>query len=427
MATTAPAVPTGRAIEALFRPTTRFRDSHRNRRPSYMTELELLPGLTVEDVLAAGVTWKDFQRFLRDNKIVWMTPDVYVCSQYLYAENYPAFLGLGDDEDITLFVHVTPGTAASAATATCGFLVRLLATCESHGVSISGRYHTLPSHLSGAGLSLLFQESQSCLRQVTLYKIALSGDQCRALATMSRLDVELKMIYCSLADDAAGAFVECLHSDRGPVKLKHCDIDFRVLASALTGTSRVTKLQPGFGHSNDAGTAVLVAALANNRGLEELDLEDNPISDDNWRILCESMKAHPTLTSLGLRDTLPRRSPIGGRTVLTDDQKAHRSRLLAETMQHNAILLSINLPEDERDEQIYTESILPYLETNRYRLLRVLAIKKQIFRSGDLYSVGRCKQSQSGMIPIFCGCSCRGMRTLCSNQIMKAMMSKSMC
>jgi hypothetical protein len=35
----------------------------------------------------------------------------------------------------------------------------------------------------------------------------------------------------------------------------------------------------------------------------------------------------------------------------------------------------IALRENERDEQIYTESILPYLETNRYRP-RVLAIKK---------------------------------------------------
>jgi hypothetical protein len=72
----------------------------------------------------------------------------------------------------------------------------------------------------------------------------LSADQCRALATMSRLDVEVNICCCKLADDAAGAFVECLQSERGPVKLEHCDIDFRVLASALTSNSRVTKLKP---------------------------------------------------------------------------------------------------------------------------------------------------------------------------------------
>jgi hypothetical protein len=44
-------------------------------------------------------------------------------------------------------------------------------------------------------------------------------------------------------------------------------------------------------------------------------------------------------------------------------------------VQHNTVLHTINLSEYERDEKIYTELILPYLETNRYRP-RVLAIKK---------------------------------------------------
>jgi hypothetical protein len=157
---------------------------------------------------------------------------------------------------------------------------------------------------------------------------------------MSRLDVEVSLDLCNLADDASGDFVECPHIGRGPVKLKCCDVDSHVLASALTGTSRVTKSQPDYLSANDAETAILVAALATNRGLEELDFSRHHVRDDNWSSLCESLKAHPTLTSLGLRDTLPRRSPIGGRTVLTDDQKVHRTRTIAETMQHNAILLA---------------------------------------------------------------------------------------
>jgi hypothetical protein len=44
-------------------------------------------------------------------------------------------------------------------------------------------------------------------------------------------------------------------------------------------------------------------------------------------------------------------------------------------MRYNTILHTINLSKDERDEQIYTESILPYLKTNRYRP-RVLAVEK---------------------------------------------------
>jgi hypothetical protein len=76
LATMAPAFPTERAIEALFRPSTRSGD----RLPYGFTEVELLPGLTVENVLVTGVMWKEFRRFLQ-GKRVWMAPNVYVCSQ----------------------------------------------------------------------------------------------------------------------------------------------------------------------------------------------------------------------------------------------------------------------------------------------------------------------------------------------------------
>jgi hypothetical protein len=44
-------------------------------------------------------------------------------------------------------------------------------------------------------------------------------------------------------------------------------------------------------------------------------------------------------------------------------------------MQHNTVLQSIELSASERDDQIYTQEIHPYLETNQYRP-RVLAVKK---------------------------------------------------
>jgi hypothetical protein len=203
----------------------------------------------------------------------------------------------------------------------------------------------------------------------------LSEDQCLALATMSRLDVELEVRYCRLADDAAGAFVECLHqSDRGPVNLDLCKIDSQVIANALTGDSRVTRLKPHFDWTDDAEKAVLFRALANNRGLVELNLGGCSISDNNWSVLCESLQAHPTLTCLNLEDTrptIPNDFPI----IFSDEQKALRARLLADMVQQNTVLHTIQLDSSERDEQIYTKEIHPYLVTNLYRP-RVLAIKK---------------------------------------------------
>jgi hypothetical protein len=174
-----------------------------------------------------------------------MTTHVYVCSQRFGGDDPLWILGLGGDGYTNMCVHVTPDTPPAVATATCDFLVRLLATCEQRDLYIEGCSDGVPSPLSGAALSLFFQESPSCLREVLLWNLALDADQCLALATMSRFDVQLRIDECSLADDAVElAFVECLISDRGPVKLDQCILDNQILMSALTGDSRVTKLEP---------------------------------------------------------------------------------------------------------------------------------------------------------------------------------------
>jgi hypothetical protein len=392
----APAVPTGSPIEALFRPTARFQGLLQEG----WTEVELLPGLTLENVLASGVTWEDFHRFLY-HKVAWAASDVFVCSGYMSGLG-ESLLSLRVDVSFDVRVNVTPGTAAAAATATCDFMVRLLATSEEHAVNISGNIAAAPPPLSGAGLSLFFQESRSCLRRVTLRDMALNEDLCRALATMSRLDVELEIINCWPADDAAGAFAECLQSGRGPVELIHCVIDNQIIASALTGKSRVTKLVLDSGRTNGADMAVLFAALANNSGLVELDVCNQYISGDNWSILCESLKAHPTLTRLDLRISIPG-SQTGGRRRLPDGQKARRTRLLAVMMKENIVLHTIRVSEHERDEQIYIAEILPRLQTNLYRP-RVLAVKKTKERPFREKVLGRalfCVKSNPNLVWMF--------------------------
>jgi hypothetical protein len=328
--------------------------------PENWTEIELLPGLSLENIRATRLTWDAFHSFAWQ-KIVWMTPDVCVCNGYLPG----MVLNLGAN-GTKLCAHATPDTADGAATATCDFAVRLVATCEQTDLYIEGADISVPPPLSGAAISLFFQESRSCLQTFEFNLMALSEDLCLALATMSRLDVELEVRYCRLADDAAGAFVECLQSYRGSVKLKMCKIGSQIIANALTGDSRVTRLKPDFDGRDDADTAILFRALANNRGLVNLDLQRYPISDENWAILCESLQAHPTLTCLNLIDTRPW-SPTGITTL--------RTRLLTAMMQTNTVLHTITLSASERDGQICTEEIRPYLATNQYRP-RVHAIKK---------------------------------------------------
>jgi hypothetical protein len=375
------------ATATSFRPTNTFRDMIREwddddsfvLRQEQCVEVELLPHLTPQDVLAtAGIAWGDSCRFFR-RKIVWMTPEVYVCTgDNNFAAVFPMVLSLGANTHLgpRLCVHVVPDTPAGAATETCDCAIRLLATCFLHDVSIEGDDIAVAPPLSGPGLSLFFQESRSCLRKVSLRNMALSEDLCHALATMARFDVELNVGYCSLSDDAAGSFGECLHSDRGPVELINCEIDSQILASALAGQSRVTRLGPAFEFERtaDAETAVLFRALTNNRGLLELDVQYCSISDENWSVLCESLRVHPTLTILNLIDTGPR-STAGAAIGLSGEQTANRIRLLAEMVQLNTVLHTIQLSEGQYDQQFYDEMMHPYLETNRYRP-RVHAITK---------------------------------------------------
>jgi hypothetical protein len=113
---------------------------------------------------------------------------------------------LGWGRETYLCVHVAEDTAAAAATATCDCMLRLLATSEKSAAFITGRGDTVSSPLSGAGLSLFFHACRDNLQTLWLTQMVLSEDLCLALATMSRPDVELNLVFCSLSNDAAGAF-----------------------------------------------------------------------------------------------------------------------------------------------------------------------------------------------------------------------------
>jgi hypothetical protein len=186
------------AMETLFRPSDRWQaPNHRpDHLPDNLTEIELLPGLTIENIRATGVTWEDLHRFLR-GKLVWMTPDVYIFSQYTMPGGIVVlhFLDLegADSRYPTLCVRVAPDTLGSVATATCDFLLHLMATTELGDVCIRGcgRNRGVPPPLSGAGLSLFFHQSRDDLQEVSLCDMALNADQIHALATVSRPTLEV--------------------------------------------------------------------------------------------------------------------------------------------------------------------------------------------------------------------------------------------
>jgi hypothetical protein len=158
------------------------------------------------------------------------------------------------------------------------------------------------------------------------------------------------------------------------------------------------------GLTADAEMGVILKALANNRGLAELGMQTHCISDDNWSVLCESVKAHATLTSLDLRNTRPGRLN-GDVIMLSDEQKTHRTRELAEMVKRSTSLhtIRLTLADNGRAEQIYIQEILPYLSANchRPRVLVVKKINERLFREKVLGRVFHCVSTDPNLVWMF--------------------------
>jgi hypothetical protein len=147
-----------------------------------------------------------------------------------------------------------------------------------------------------------------------------------------------------------------------------------------------------------ASKGVVFRSLAENKGLVHLDLWGVSISDENLSVLCQSLQAHPALTSLDLNNTKPL-AQDGDRIVLS-----HRTpSFVAEMMQTNTILQTIHFSMYGRYDEIYSETILPRLLTNRFRP-RVLAVKKTVdgpFREKVLGRALHCVRSNPNLVWMF--------------------------
>jgi hypothetical protein len=205
-------------IDSLFR--LLGRDENQLRIPQPFSEFELLPHLTLEAILATGITWDSFRRFLI-NKVVRMARGGYVCSEWdppYGSSNRVLALGVLNDSG-RLYVDVRPGTATDTVMATCNFLVRLLAASEKRNVYINGGRELLP--VSDPTLSHLFERSRESLIQITLACMILNEEHIRALAIAITPRHELRLVLqcCRLSDNndaCRDSFVQWLQSDGVP-------------------------------------------------------------------------------------------------------------------------------------------------------------------------------------------------------------------
>jgi hypothetical protein len=368
-------------MEELFVPATRYRDLYNSKNvdgedalPLDFTEVEL--ATSCEDLLKTECTWEDFCALARNNTIVWMGDNIFVQfgsfsrETFAFASQRPLTIRMGKSfGNDPLEIRVIAGHDCISLVCEC--LLQLLASsAQTTEVRLTGQ-GALP--ISASALQK-FQQQTRNLQQLSLWCFTLLEDQCRALAATRAIineegPLEIELFYCKLYDTGAtDALVEAIRHNRGPTKLERCEIDTCLLADALRGNTSVKALTLRCSYGNAAKDLIairaLVQGLEQNCGLVLLDLSNRVVNDENWKALCKSVKAHPTLEVLGLQTTTSSTERLAPDFNAT---RTNRMLDLEEMLKVNTLMHTIELGSAECEKSLLQHFIQPRLKRNLYQ------------------------------------------------------------
>jgi hypothetical protein len=192
---------------------------------------------------------------------------------------------------------------------------------------------------------------------------------------ISRPDLEIELLYCVIPDAGSTALAEVLGRNQGPTMLDYCEIDNFVLANGLRGNSRLKSLRPRISRNLDIlnrELLVIADAIREINGLIEWSLwcHSMMMNDETRDAICDSLETHPTLEILKLG--MARHDAATAPAVIRS-----RVQALLDMMEVNVSIHTIDLFEQYSEHEIFRQSVVPYLETNRFRQ-HVRAIQKTL-------------------------------------------------
>jgi hypothetical protein len=253
----------------------------------------------------------------------------------------------------------------------CDIVLRLLAGSVVHSVKLSNiALHD--GSINAPSLAYLMEQCQS-LKSLTLSHISFDEDNIRALCTYFRPDLDIVLHSCPIRSSGASALAEVLGRNQGPTSLVCCDIDNLVLAGGLRGNSRLKSLRLRYSSDLEVGNREILGiagSLRGNKGLTELNLSwyGFRMTDETWDAVCDSVKTHPTLEVLHIRSMFMD-------TTTAPEVLKSRIQALVDMLKVNMSIRTIHLNDRHREHELFRGSVIPYLETNRFRP-RLLAIQK---------------------------------------------------
>jgi hypothetical protein len=373
------------AMEHLFSPCTRYRDIVESLggleyfggpNPELPGELNL--DVSTEELLSAerAFTYEDLYAMIgNEDTLAWMTPHTAVVRTYgeaVYAWNQLddacGFRFSADGEDI-----VAMALSPEHLLEICDIVLRLLAVSVVHSVYIQIWSCPDGAFINAPALAY-FMEHCQCLMVLTLVQLEMDENHCRVLGDNSRPGLEIVLGSCRITEAGASALAEVLGRNQGPTKLDLCYIDNLVLANGLRGNSSLKSLRPRLSYNAEDRSREVLAitgALRENKGLVDLDLTNGfRMSDETWDAVCDSLETHPTLEVLDLRGTFG--DPTMAQSVLQS-----RIQTLVDMLKVNMSIHTIYLHARFSQHELFKESVIHYLETNRLRP-RLLAIQKTL-------------------------------------------------
>jgi hypothetical protein len=346
----------------------------------------------LERLLASGCTWMEFLSFMK-NKVAFMDEHVLVnlgrnsveCIEELYFFiSIEARFGSGPNTTRTavLNVYALPSSRMQA-TNICNTLLQLLVRSQPSQVRLKSLWYEHPPNISGPAIQMLLEQCPD-LELLTFMDATLDETQCRALAaaspsaTTGKLDIrfhDCRVLHAGSTAALADLFRNTNNNNNegGQVNyhLDHLQSeDWRILAESLRGNTNVKTIVQPAGRlaermlEHDEFRA-LAEALGDNQGLVKFSPRKQLINDENWTILCQSLRSHSTLETLDLSGTFHDLNA----GIMSNASKTHRCNCIVELLRSNMVLRSIHLTRKERDETIWRESIVPHLQTRKFQPL----------------------------------------------------------
>jgi hypothetical protein len=372
-------------MERLFSPCIRLYDmlenqgrleQFRGRNPDVgLHELNL--NVSTEELLSAerAFTYADVYATIgNEDTVAWLTPHTAILRNrgralhaWYHLDESCRFYFRADGKEI-FAMALSPEHVLEI----CDFVLRLLAVSVVHSLFLDTWSLLNVAVINATTLAYMMEQCQS-LKVLTLEHQEMDEDHCRVLEDFSRPDLEIVLVCCKITRTGASVMTEVLGRNQGPTKLEYCHIDNSILAEGLRGNSRLKSFTPLISSSpedSDRQVLAIAGALRENKGLVELNLacDGFNMNDEAWGAICNSLKAHPTLELLDLRwefgDAAP--APV----VLKSQIQA-----LLDMMKVNMSIHTIHLNDCLSQHELFRGSVIPYLETNRFRP-RLLAIQR---------------------------------------------------